>query len=111
MFEQVPFDPSLSQALHTPLQASLQQTPSAQKPDTHAAADSHGAPGPKAHAPAPSQTPPVQGVPAAFGLEPFAPLVQVGTTHSAASGTSESSGIDRVVPSAAQTMAAQSPAT
>jgi hypothetical protein len=58
---QVPTDPATSQASHCPVQAALQQTPSAQKPLAHCVPAAQAAPS----APFGAQTPPEHHWPAA----------------------------------------------
>ena len=110
MSEQIPFLPVRLQLLHSPVHDSLQQTPSAQDPLAQSSFFVQALPAPGTHAPAPSQTPLVHAVPAAVGVETWAPALHATVAH-AAVATSVSSATVRVVPSALHTMRLQSPAT
>lgn len=98
-FEHVPFASELLHDLHSPVHASLQHTPSAQKPDSQPSGSVHAVPMAALHLPAPSQTPPAQGVPAPCGIDVLAPFEHEEIAHSAAGGTSVSSGTDWGLPS------------
>jgi hypothetical protein len=73
-------------ALHVPVQALLQQTPSMQLPLAHSLGAAQGSPSgwlPPAHMPEPSQLPPTpQGVPCGAGGFDGTPLVQTSIVHS-----------------------------